>query len=190
MPPDSSREPQWDPQEGPQAWQPLCAGSHSLTLDKEHWQLRCQAIVAPRIVFSPDQSQLSLLAAGATGSMQIRWFCSEWVVTMCPRRMPRACLQLVINEISTSSPQALQAIKLLAQYQGAKLPKVSMPPKTLAAQLAQIPAHQTRAPGAATDRLDPKRPICGSTHVRLSAFTPRAGTQANKTRDEDCYWNC
>lgn len=31
--------------------------------------------------------------------------------------------ELVINEVSTSSPQTLQAVKLLAQYQGAKLTK-------------------------------------------------------------------
>jgi hypothetical protein len=35
-----------------------------------------------------------------------------------------AVVQLVINEISSSAPQALQAVKLLAQYQGGKLPKV------------------------------------------------------------------
>lgn len=37
-------------------------------------------------------------------------------------------VQLVINEISSSAPQALQAIKLLAQYQGNKLSKVQPPP--------------------------------------------------------------
>ena len=36
-------------------------------------------------------------------------------------------VQLVINEISSSAPQALQAIKLLAQYQGNKLSKVWPP---------------------------------------------------------------
>jgi hypothetical protein len=36
-------------------------------------------------------------------------------------------MQLVINEISSSAPQALQAIKLLAQYQGNKLSKVWPP---------------------------------------------------------------
>ena len=43
-------------------------------------------------------------------------------VTRC-----RNYMQLVINEISSSAPQALQAIKLLAQYQGNKLPKVWPP---------------------------------------------------------------
>jgi hypothetical protein len=37
-------------------------------------------------------------------------------------------MQLVINEISSSAPQALQAIKLLAQYQGNKMSKVRSPP--------------------------------------------------------------
>ena len=32
--------------------------------------------------------------------------------------------QLVINEVSESSPQALQAVKLLAQYFGEKIDKV------------------------------------------------------------------
>lgn len=32
--------------------------------------------------------------------------------------------QLVINEVSASSPQSLQAVKLLAQYQGGKMAKV------------------------------------------------------------------
>lgn len=36
-------------------------------------------------------------------------------------------MQLVINEITSSAPQALQAVKLLAQYQGNKLPKVMTP---------------------------------------------------------------
>jgi hypothetical protein len=36
-------------------------------------------------------------------------------------------VQLVINEISSGAPQALQAVKLLAQYQGSKLPKVWLP---------------------------------------------------------------
>lgn len=34
--------------------------------------------------------------------------------------------QLVMNEVSSSSPQALQAVKLLAQYQGGKMAKVCM----------------------------------------------------------------
>lgn len=34
------------------------------------------------------------------------------------------CLQLVINEVTDSSPQALQAVKLLALYLGKKTPKV------------------------------------------------------------------
>lgn len=33
-------------------------------------------------------------------------------------------VQLVINEVTKSSPQALTAVKLLAQYQGGKLDKV------------------------------------------------------------------
>lgn len=34
------------------------------------------------------------------------------------------CVQLVINEVSGHSAQALQAVKLLAQYMGNKTPKV------------------------------------------------------------------
>ena len=38
-------------------------------------------------------------------------------------------LQLVINEVSDSSPQALQAVKLLAQYFGEKIDKVRRRPR-------------------------------------------------------------
>jgi hypothetical protein len=34
------------------------------------------------------------------------------------------CLQLVINEVSDAAPQALQAVKLLAEYQGGRKDKV------------------------------------------------------------------
>lgn len=37
--------------------------------------------------------------------------------------------QLVINEVSESSAQALQAVKLLAQYLGDKVDKVEGPPR-------------------------------------------------------------
>ena len=33
-------------------------------------------------------------------------------------------MQLVMTEVSKESPQALQAVKLLAQYKGNKIPKV------------------------------------------------------------------
>ncbi len=36
-------------------------------------------------------------------------------------------MQLVINEVSESSAQALQAVKLLAQYLGDKIDKVAPP---------------------------------------------------------------
>ena len=37
-----------------------------------------------------------------------------------------AVLQLVINEVLNSSPQALQAVRLLAQYAGNKVEKVTL----------------------------------------------------------------
>jgi hypothetical protein len=37
---------------------------------------------------------------------------------------PAFSLQLVISEISQSAPMALQAVKLLAEYLGNKIPKV------------------------------------------------------------------
>ena len=37
-----------------------------------------------------------------------------------------AVVQLVINEVDRSSPQALQAVKLLAQYLGKKVGKVGL----------------------------------------------------------------
>lgn len=37
-------------------------------------------------------------------------------------------LQLVINEVNKLSPQALTAVKLLAQYRGNKLDQVRRPP--------------------------------------------------------------
>lgn len=50
----------------------------------------------------------------------------DWAFASQLRPYPICAMQLVINEISSSAPQALQAVKLLAQYQGSKLPKVRM----------------------------------------------------------------
>ena len=47
------------------------------------------------------------------------------MLTSCSSHLAEACLpQLVINEVDDSSPQTLQAVKLLAQYHGKKVPKV------------------------------------------------------------------
>ena len=50
-------------------------------------------------------------------------------------------LQLVINEISSSAPQALQAVKLLAQYHGKKLPTVCVPAPARSCVFRCTPRH-------------------------------------------------
>ena len=63
----------------------------------------------------------------------------------CAKGCARLLLQLVINEISSSAPQALQAVKLLAQYHGKKLSTVRSLP---CVPRRAYTAHRTRASAA------------------------------------------
>ena len=62
-------------------------------------------------------------------------------------------LQLIIKEITSSSSQALQAIKLLAQYQGDKIDKVLFSvPSSSAECTGNVSLHFSRI-GKASDML-------------------------------------
>ncbi len=109
--------------------------------------------------------------------------CDRQVVTTCPRPnapcLPAAGDQRDFRKL-TAGAAGHQAASAVSGRQAAQGEPASQP---LAAQLNQPPAHKTRHLEGRWTGLGQNRPMCGSTLMRLSAFT-RAVKKASREEGE------